>query len=169
MTLAALKSEFSPARQQTRFLGISPESIEVRKQVRNATLHLDEAVTSQTMIAQKRHAIAELIQTVRQSARPNWDGYGADPVKPEGFMEAVRLLGQLPVGLPNPEFEVLANGDIALEWHLRKGHSFIISLSGESLISYAGLLGPGAKVHGTEYFFEEIPYPVVQSLLRLFP
>lgn len=169
MTLAVLKSEWGSAPQQTRFLGVSAESKEVRKQIRDATLHLEDSVASQGRIAQKRTAIAELVRTVRECAKPDWDGYGADPVRPEAFMEAVRFLGQLPVGLPNPEIEALANGEIALEWHKRIGQSFIVSLSGESMISYAGLLGPGAKAHGTEYFFGEIPAPVLQNLLRLFP
>jgi len=168
MTLAALKYEFNPVRQQTRFLGVSPESTEVRKRICNAALHLGDSIAFQTRFSQERSAVMELIRTVRECVRPNWDGYGADPVRPEAFREAIRFLEELPTGVPTPEFEVLPHGEIALEWYRQKGQSFMISLSGDSMISYAGLFGPGIKAHGSEYFFESIPAAVLHNLRRLF-
>jgi len=63
------------------------------------------------------------------------------------YIEAEKMLKDLPHRTPIPELVVEPNGEIGLEW--RKGKKgFLISLQGEGLATYAGYLGESNQFYG---------------------
>lgn len=115
----------------------------------------------------KADVIDCVIDTFRKHQKPNWDGYGATPLSETACAEAVLFLNKLPLSIPNPEVVPNPDGDISLEWYLRKRVLFVVTFSGKHIISYAGLFGKVAKLHGTEPFVDSIPSSIIENLCRL--
>ena len=46
---------------------------------------------------------------------------------------------------------------------------FVVSFSGNNVISYAGLFGENNKAYGTEYFKDSMPESIVNNIRRIFP
>ena len=103
----------------------------------------------------------------RESNRPDWDGYGAKPVSPEACTEAVKFISNLPVTFPMPQVIAEPDGDLALEWYVKKSHLFVIGFSGKGSISYNGVFGQDTKIHGCEPLTDELPRVVCESIRRL--
>ncbi len=100
---------------------------------------------------------------------PNWDGYDATPISKEAYLEAGKLLDLLPLYFPLPEIVPEPTGDMAMEWHKENQFTFVLSVSGNNTISYAGIFGHGNETHGTENFTESIPRIIIDNIRRLFP
>lgn len=147
------------------FLGHSSTSSleEVGQITRKESAHFVLPVTWQ----RKDEAIDALIDTFRKHRDPNWDGYDAEPIKEAACAESAKFLRKLPSAIPNPEIVAEPDGDIALEWYVRKRLLFVVSFSGKGVISYAGMFGRGSKAHGTEYFSDSIPSSVIANIRRL--
>lgn len=110
----------------------------------------------------------DLYRIYRECSESGWDSYHATPISERAFFEATKLLDLLPSDLPLPEVAPEPTGGIAFEWYKGKKHVFVISVSGKTSVSYAGLFGKYSKTYGAEYFFDELPRPVVDNVLRLF-
>lgn len=107
-----------------------------------------------------------LEQAVEEASLPNWDGYGAHPVTELGHYTARRFLDSLPKWLSVPEISVDPDGEISFDWYSEPNNVFSVSVSETGKLSYAGTFGL-SKVHGIEYFGDEIPQSILIYLPRL--
>lgn len=108
----------------------------------------------------------ELYQAFEECRRANWDGYGAVPVSQETFDQAYRFLGALPLGAPAPTVGAEPDGHITFEWYQSPRRTLSISISPESELHYAALLG-ASKDYGTEPFFGDIPQNILGLVRRV--
>jgi hypothetical protein len=101
----------------------------------------------------------ELYALSKECAKPNWDAYGAEPVRSETYHLGYRFLDSLPVGVPLPEVGAEPDGHIRFEWYRSTHRTLSLSISPEGDLHYSALLGPN-KAYGTEVFFGAIPQRV---------
>ena len=115
------------------------------------------------------HVLEELEKVYEEYSEANWDGYGAMPISRETYSEARKLLRMMPSSSPMPDISAEPDGEITFEWYKEKYSVFVISVGGNNLITYAGLFGKSNKIHGTEYFADELPEIIRHCIQRLFP
>jgi hypothetical protein len=112
--------------------------------------------------------LEQLNQVYQGCSEKNWDGYDALPISEKAYFEATKLIMLLPAHIYKPEIIPEPTGEIALEWYLGKNFIFVISVSGNNLITYAGLFGSTSKTHGTEFFGTKLPKTIIENIQRLF-
>ena len=112
-------------------------------------------------------ALEELEKVYEECLEANWDGYGAMPISRETYSEARKLLRMMPSSLPRPDISAEPDGEITFEWYKGKYSVFVISVGGNNLITYAGLFGKSNRIHGTEYFTDELPEIIHHCIRRL--
>ncbi|MDL1981110.1 MAG: hypothetical protein LWX02_06480 [Deltaproteobacteria bacterium] len=112
-------------------------------------------------------ALEELEKVYEECLEANWDGYGAMPISRETYSKARKLLRMIPPSLPRPDISTEPDGEIIFEWYKKKYFVFVISVGGNNLITYAGLFGKSNKIHGTEYFADELPEIIHHCIRRL--
>ncbi len=122
---------------------------------------------SQSAVVNADEGLQSLLSIREECAAENWDGYGAQPMDPDSFNEAVRFVRALPTTIPDPDVSVDPDGEISIEWHLEPRRVFSVSIGMRNEITYAGLFGLN-KTYGREYFGDEIPKEVFHNLDRLF-
>lgn len=110
-----------------------------------------------------------LDEVFEECTEEGWDGYDARPITEETYFEARRLIESLPLtsSIPMPEIIPEPSGEIGMEWSKGNRLVFVASVSGKNEIVYAGLFGTN-KTHGTEYFGESLPSPIIENLKRLY-
>lgn len=110
-----------------------------------------------------------LIEVYKECSVDDWDGMGALPVSKDALSDAVKLIYLLPSNMtfPMPTITAVPNGEIALEWYRGSRAIFVVSVSGNSEIIYAGLYGTN-KTHGIEYFGNSLPPVIISNLKRLY-
>lgn len=113
-------------------------------------------------------AAESLLELYKDCSKPNWDGYGADPVSKDSISEALNFIQLLPSSFPIPQILAEPSGEIGFEWYKGKRLVFAISFTGRNMIAYAGIFGSN-KIHGEEYFSDSIPSIVIENLRRLYP
>jgi hypothetical protein len=116
------------------------------------------------------HAFMEALEGLAsiqaQCSRPNWDGFGAEPVRQETIWAAYRFLEALPYGLPVPTVGAEPDGQITLEWHRSPRRTVSISVASDDNLHYSALFGPN-KQYGTEVFFGEAPKAILDLIHRV--
>ena len=160
--MSTLAHRIQPAREL-----LSPSSISSRDEITNILKREVDRLSILVTWQRKTEVIDSIIDAFRKHQKPNWDGYGAAPLSETACAEAVLFLKKLPMSIPAPEVVPNPDGDISLEWYLRKRVLFVLTFSGKRVISYAGLFGIGAKIHGTEVFIDSVPSPIIENLCRL--
>ncbi|MCG6551799.1 MAG: hypothetical protein L7F77_05685 [Candidatus Magnetominusculus sp. LBB02] len=110
---------------------------------------------------------AALQDMYKECSIENWDGQGAQAITNSAFKEAQMVIDALPSSIPTPVMVAEPTGDIGFEWYRGKGQVFVISVSGDRRITYAGLV-VGNKVHGEEHFDSTLPMAVIQNIMRLY-
>ena len=111
-------------------------------------------------------AIEGLTAIYQECHRPNWDGYGAEPVRDEMFWMAYRVIVALPCGIPAPGMGADPDGDITLEWHRSVWRTLSISVSADGSLHYAALFGSTTQ-YGTELFLGEVPRSILELIRRV--
>ena len=144
--------------------GYSPEAKIVSRLLDEALDHLSNTGAEGQRL---QNAISALDDVYQECCEGNWDGYGAKAISEDAYVEAYTFLKLLPSDIPIPEFVPEPTGAIALEWFRGTRFVFVVSVSGESFITYAGLFGIN-KVHGTEYFADALPASIVLNIRRLY-
>ena len=114
-------------------------------------------------------ACEELEKVYEECLEANWDGYEAISISRETYSEARKLLRMMPSFLPRPDISAEPDGEITFEWYREKYSVFVISVGGNNLITHAGLFGKSNKIHGSEYFTDELPEIIRHCIRRLFP
>lgn len=90
---------------------------------------LVEAISIPEFADDNLHALVDRVQEL-VSLRADWDSYGADRVKPEAALHAIKVYSLLVTeDLPRPHLVPTVNGGVQLEWHLQ-GVDFEIEVLG---------------------------------------
>ncbi|MFN0315885.1 MAG: hypothetical protein ACKVQA_12715 [Burkholderiales bacterium] len=113
-----------------------------------------------------KRSLNELYQVFEECRQANWDGYEAAPVSERAFQCAYEFLEALPLGAPAPSVGAEPDGHITLEWHQSPRRTLSISVSPESDLHYAALIG-ASKAYGTEPFFGEVPKEIMELIHRV--
>jgi hypothetical protein len=165
MSVASINTKYPLITATSSSYGISDESNRLQGSIKEIRLqHLETALGQQ--LSRVRSSLMDVFLDCRE---PNWDGYGAEPISEKAYFEAAKLLELLPSYLPPPEIVPEPTGDMAIEWYKENQFTFVLSVSGNNTIAYAGIFGPGSEIHGTENFTESIPRIIIDSIRRLFP
>lgn len=106
---------------------------------------------------------------------PNWDGYGAPPIK-EAALEKARAVAEalnrfVPSAIPAPDVVPETDGDVSLSWTRDSQRGLSVSCSDHDTISFAGILAKGIERHGTEEFDRSNPLAleeIARHLKRLY-
>ena len=146
--------------------GVGDAARYVRVQVEKARQHGESTETHRVPVA--AHLLKEISDIWVECSKPNWDGYGAFPVNPNAISEAIDFAKLVPSWLPQPEVAAEPDGAIGFEWNAGNDRVFVASVSGNGIIVYAGLLGPGNKAHGTTVFGGRTPNDIFQFVSRVF-
>lgn len=109
----------------------------------------------------------ELIGALKNCSTDNWDGYGAKALCLASYEEAFRFYLKLPITTPYPEVSVEPDGEIAFDWFNGPNRVFSVSIGSNCLLSYAGIFESG-KIHGTEFFGDELPQEILHNIKRVF-
>jgi hypothetical protein len=136
----------------------------------NVIKDLLESKNDKSITNLKREQTLQLLkETYAECSKENWDNYGAKPIFYKAYIEAEKIIKWLPSTIPMPEIVPEPGGEIALEWYKNNKFVFVISVSGNNIITYAGIFGEHSKTHGTEFFVDALPPSIVRNILRLFP
>jgi hypothetical protein len=144
--------------------GVSEEAEKIRSQIADV---YDNLLKSLSLGESYKDAILALYEIADRFIAPNWDGYGAAQVSLLAVLHALRLLRTLPSTPQTPDLSVDPDGEISFEWYIAPRRVFSISVGAHGELSYAGLFGR-SDTHGTEYFGDELPKPIMDNLNRLF-
>ncbi len=98
----------------------------------------------------------DLLKTFEECREPNWDNYGAEPVRERTYRLARRFLTALPLGTPVPSVGAEPDGHITLEWYRSPQRTLSASVSADGDLHCAALLG-AERICGTETFRARMP------------
>ena len=114
----------------------------------------------------RRAVQAAIRDQLRACGRPGWDGYRAEPVRPETGEYAHQFIDALPYGLPMPTVGAETDGHLTVEWYRTPSRVLSVSISPERELHYAALLGT-ARRNGTEPFLGAVPEDVLELVRRV--
>lgn len=106
----------------------------------------------------------ELFETVEECRKPNWDGYGAQPIRDETYQFAYEFLTALPLDTPPPSVAAEPDGHLTVEWFRSSERTLSVSISADGDLHFAALLG-FTKAYGTESFGGEVP-KIISDLIH---
>jgi len=143
--------------------GFGADLVQLSKILDNIVTELRKSIT----LGGKTDVLQSLEDLFEECSEEGWDGNEASPITEDAYLEARRLISNLPINLRMPEVVPEPSGEIGLEWSKGKDRVFVLSLSGRNEIVYAGLFGIN-KVHGVEYFGDAVPSTILENLRRLY-
>jgi hypothetical protein len=143
--------------------GVSDDAASLQSRLANVVSYLFQNATFGEPL---RKCLEVLSETVKEASTLNWDGYDARPVSELGYYKARQFLESLPTSVPIPEIGVDPDGDISFDWYSGANNVFSVSVSDMGRLTYAGIFGL-SKVHGVEYYGDEIPRIILINLRRL--
>lgn len=110
----------------------------------------------------------ELQVILDEANQDNWDGHTSKAVIYKSYLEAQKFIDSYPISsMILPEAAIDPDGEISFEWYKNPEYCFSISFSGDEILTYAGLFGVN-KIHGNEYFGDEIPETIMDNINRVF-
>ncbi len=143
--------------------GVSSIALYVEFLGRESKNHIEKSHTFGSALEQARQ---ELCQLADDCSMPNWDGYGANAVSPDAYLQAYRFLESLPLGIEIPSPGVEPDGELTFEWHHGPQHTLSLSVSEDGDLHYAAIVGSN-KTYGTEAFFGDIPAAILELISRV--
>ena len=127
----------------------------------------DHWLNTQTFGQKFVGSLRELHQVFNECKKDNWSGYESMPVSNAAYEVACRFLeALLPFSLPAPSIGAEPDGHITFEWYSTPFQTLSISISPESDIHYAALIGTN-KAYGTEHFYGDIPPQIIGLIARV--
>jgi hypothetical protein len=111
-------------------------------------------------------ALEELFSVSEDCCAPNWDGYGAEPMSHESFVQAYRFLEALPLEMQPSSVVAEPDGHIALEWYKSPQRILSVSITPNGDLHYAAINGR-SKTHGTEDFLGDVPEVIIGLINRV--
>jgi hypothetical protein len=159
MTVFETPAIYAPLSQR----GVSEDALRLQGAWENS---LDDWIRSSAIAAQYMRVQNALATLVVEAGRPNWDGYGAEPVDRESLAFAKRVAQMLPVSLSEPEVAVDPDGEVAFDWECGKRQRLSLSVGPSGTLRYAGIDGD-SEAYGTEPWRDGIPEAIVRLLQRV--
>ncbi len=145
-------------------VGFSDEFLRLKR-------HHDKAIkefrSAETIGRSLEEALERLEEVFQECSEEGWDGYDAEPITEETYLEAKRFVEALPLFIPKPEITPEPSGEIGLEWSQGRNRVFVVSVSGRNELVYAGVFGIN-EIHGVEYFGDFLPAIILENLKRLY-
>lgn len=111
--------------------------------------------------------IRELGDAFLDCRRENWDGYDAQAVPDQAYLQARNLLVQVLGVFPAPTTSATPDGSLTLEWIATPSRRIMVSLDGGQRLAFAGLFG-SETVQGTASIVHDFPLELFLHLKRLF-
>lgn len=147
--------------------GISGGSSKTAEFIANCIKQPRQQLQNSYALGQKaKGSLNDLQQIFYECCHENWDGYGALPVSAYTYRSAYEFLEALPLGTPAPSIGAEPDGHITLEWYESLRRILSVSISPDSDLHYAALIGT-SKAYGTEPFLGEIPKEVIGLIHRI--
>lgn len=148
----------------SRTAGFSCAATFVRQQLGQV---LNHKLSSLSLGRAIQMAHAQLQQVFEECSSPAWDGYGAEPVTFEAYINARRVLDALPPDIAMPTFGAEPDGHLTMEWYRTKSHLLSLSVSPEGDLYYAALLAGGRRRSGKEPFLGDLPADLLRIIRQL--
>ena len=142
---------------------VSPAAGTLRRLVESTRAALADSLAVRNTAEE---AIRELRRVIGQASKPNWEGYGARAIDERAYEHAIRFLQALPTTTPVPDVSVDPDGEIDLLWHVDSRKTFSVSVGPNGRLTYSGLFEDNQS-YGTEWFFYELPQPILLNLARM--
>jgi hypothetical protein len=117
-------------------------------------------------LGRSQNVFEELLKTFGECREPNWDGYGAEPVREETYNLAHQFLVALPPGMPLPSIAAEPDGHITAEWYRSPRRTLSVSIGPDGKLHYAALLGT-ERICGTEDFQAKMPAVLSDLIARI--
>ncbi len=112
-----------------------------------------------------------LIKTVsdiyNQCQADNWDGDGATAIPLAAYMQALRLVSQLPTDFPLPSAYPDSDGHIEFEWYLA-GRTFSILIGARPILFWAGYYRDDKRRSGREPFEGTFPSDLIPEIKKVY-
>lgn len=149
--------------------GFAPESVDLENSYENI---LEEFKDTESIgrYSEILPIINELDKIFNSCSKDNWDGYGANAISVNTYLEARNIINMLNatfLNLPMPEITPEPDGDIAFEWSHDYGRTFVFSIDDNQTLTYAGIFG-ASNTHGIELLGDFIPAPIIYYIKRLY-
>lgn len=161
MTTATMTRGYQSVFAAPRNTGASQIAANLSHFVREAARDLMQPVTWQL---RRDRAIESLLEAYNRCSVQGWDGYDSLPLSDIAVTEACNFLEALPSWIPIPDVVPEPDGSVGLEWYAGKNRVFVVSVSGNNVVYYAGLIGKGNKKHGSIAFNESIPKDIIEGI-----
>lgn len=139
--------------------GSSPEAKHLERRVTEIVHHFRKR-------AERERSLNELARIVANSGEPEGKISEGARLQPRVSQLACRFLNTLPSAIPAPEIDIDSDGEISFEWLIGRDRQLVVTLSGDGILSYAGVFGAAAK-HGREEFEDAVPQELLESIRRL--
>jgi len=143
--------------------GTSDAARHIADQLQTGRRHLQNSVSFGFA---EKSALNELFAVADECKASNWDAQGAAPVTDDTYRIAYRLLEAMPLGTATPSIGAEPDGHITLEWYRSPRRTLSVSVSPDSDLHYAALLGP-RKRYGTEPFFGDVPKVILDLVAEV--
>ena len=137
----------------------------VDRVLKRAFVHYEQPIT----LDPRERALQALRGVFYSHCQQGWDGYDAQPISENAYLEACRFIQLLPSDIVVPEYSADPRGAISFEWYRGPGWVFTLTTKGTGVMVYAGLMGENNRTHGTQKFRESIPKVILQHIRRVYP
>ncbi len=149
----------TPARSTAR----SESAKRLAEIVEQARMHL---LDSYTVRRWAESALQELDETRTEASVKGWDGYGAEPMDPDAYINARLFLEGMPTTAPAPEISADPDGDVALDWSFGPCKALSVSISRTGRCSFAWMRGH-RTYRGTDWLDDGVPGSIADALWQL--
>jgi hypothetical protein len=117
----------------------------------------------------KLHNVLDGLDALQQEcAVQGWDGYSAVSISSAIFELAKSIISVFPSHMPFPEISAEPDGNISFEWYRSPFRVLSVSVTPDSDMHYAALIGCSTKAYGTEPFKGSFPEAILQIVQRIF-
>jgi hypothetical protein len=150
--------------------GFALESKSIEQKYRDFLEHFKET-ESIGRHSEIQTILSELDEILRSCSQDNWDGYGANAISVDTYLEArkiIHMLNSAFLNFPMPEITPEPDGNIGFEWNDNYGRTLLFSIDDNQTLTYAGIFGLN-KAHGYETLNDFIPGTLIYYLKRLYP
>lgn len=97
-------------------------------------------------ILNRRDNILQALEELRKEyAKPDWDGYGANPVSHQSIHNALCFVSHLPDTIEEPDVGCDADGEVTLEWYHDRDSQCLLTFGSDATI-YCNQMANGARV-----------------------
>ena len=110
--------------------------------------------------------LGELEDTKKEASVQGWNGYGAEPMNPEAYINARIFLESMPSTAPLPEISADPDGEVALDWSFSPGKALSVSVGPAGRCTFAWMRGH-RTYRGTDWLEDGIPAQIANALWQL--